>query len=103
MKFLSVIILIAVFMSNCTTNMPHGSKTNGINYLNRTESYLNSCDDLGTIIGIPSSLWGGKIGNSQARVDALGKARQLGATHFLETDSNWADGNVTGRAYKCNN
>jgi hypothetical protein len=103
MKSILMLIPLGILLIGCTTSLPHGSKTNGIIYLSRSEFYLNSCKNLGTIVGIPASLWGGKIGNSQARINALEKARQMDATHFLETQTNWADVNVQGIAYKCSN
>lgn len=92
---------VSIIALACVTTIPQNSKTNGVTYLRNMAPYLDQCKFLGNIIGVPTSIWGGEVGNSQARIDALRNARSIGATHFVETDSNWTDGNVAGSAYKC--
>ena len=92
---------LIIFTASCTSKMKSGSKFNGITYFDREDSQLGSCTELGEIVGIPNSLWGGAVGNNQARVDAFDRAKEIGATHFLETNANWTDGIVIGQAYTC--
>jgi hypothetical protein len=97
-----MVLLVTLFcFSSCTTTSQHGSKINGVLYLDNPESYLENCSNLGNYQGVAASVWGGKIGNSQARIDAIKNAKADGATHFVESDANWADGGVSGTGYKC--
>ena len=96
-----VFIVTASLCMSCVTISEHGTKINGVTFLDRDESYLEKCQSLGSFQGVAASIWGGKVGNSQARVDAIKNARSEGATHFLETNANWTDGGVTGTGYKC--
>ncbi|MDG2199281.1 MAG: hypothetical protein P8O70_20810 [SAR324 cluster bacterium] len=100
MKLFALIALV-VLVSSCTSKIKSGNKLNGITYLDREDSQLSSCTELGEIVGIPNSLWGGAIGNNEARVDAFDRAKEMGATHFVETNANWTDGIVIGQAYTC--
>lgn len=84
-----------------TTQSIHGTKINGVTFLKTSEPYLEKCQSLGTFQGVAASIWGGEVGNQQARVDAIKNARSDGATHFLETEANFTDGGVSGKGYKC--
>jgi hypothetical protein len=94
--------IFCLFAVSCVTTAEHMTKyANGVTYLAREEAFLAHCKELGVVIGRPSSMWGGKIGNAQARIELVDRAKEAGATHVLETSANWADGNVSGQAYKC--
>lgn len=97
------ILIIAFHLTSCATTIDDNTKfANGVTYLHESSSLPVSCEELGSIIGRPTTAWwGGDIGNSQARVDAVNQAGTSGATHIFEEDANWIDGNVKVKAYRC--
>jgi hypothetical protein len=68
------------------------------------ERMIINCEFLGAISS--SSGWGGLAregGLQNAKNDALNKAAEKGATHFIWTtiDESWGSPRVSGRAYRC--
>jgi len=63
--------------------------------------FLDKCKSWGRYTGQPNSILGGAIGQAAARNNVLKEAKTDGASHFKESDTSWADGGVSGEAYKC--
>jgi hypothetical protein len=94
------LLLLAALLVGCvTTELEQTAER--VKYFKAPNELLVACKEVAELEGEPASIWGGKVGNRDARNDLRNQASAMGYDALLEVDSDWALGHVRAKAYKC--
>lgn len=73
----------------------------GVTYYEEDNGEAAGCKFVAELTGHPGFLSGGLIGKAQARKKIRKRAARMGINVLIESDSNWASGDVTASGYSC--